>query len=120
MADSQLSLSFANGPTEGQDVKGLYTLTFSSTGTGTITSMEIEISSDGTSWSPVANLTSTPWLKHVDTTDYSNGSWIFRVRAWDSTAVNFTSWFSSGEFNIVNQVPIITSFTLEEKLSSIS
>ena len=112
LADSQLSLSFANGPTEGQDVKGLYTLTFSSTGTGTITSMEIEISSDGTSWSPVANLTSTPWLKHVDTTDYSNGSWIFRVRAWDSTAVNFTSWFSSGEFNIVNQVPIITSFTL--------
>ena len=112
LADSQLSLSFANGPTEGQDVKGLYTLTFSSTGTGTITSMEIEISNDGTSWSPVANLTSTPWLKHVDTTDYSNGSWIFRVRAWDSTAVNFTSWFSSGEFNIVNQVPIITSFTL--------
>jgi len=112
LADSQLSLSFANGPTEGQDVKGLYTLTFSSTGTGTITSMEIEISSDGNSWSPVANLTSTPWLKHVDTTDYSNGSWIFRVRAWDSTAENFTSWFSSGEFNIVNQVPLITSFTL--------
>tara|TARA_B100001113_G_scaffold260505_1_gene215512 strand:- start:6665 stop:8440 length:1776 start_codon:yes stop_codon:yes gene_type:complete len=112
MADSQLSLTFANGPTENQDVKGLYTLSFSSTGSGAIASMEIEISSDDTNWSPVANLTSTPWLKHVDTTAYANGSWTFRARAWDSAAENFTSWFESGEFNIVNQVPLITSFTL--------
>ena len=112
MADSQLSLAFANGPTENQDVKGLYTLSFSSTGSGTIASMEIEISNDDTNWSPVANLTSTPWLKHVDTTAYANGSWTFRARAWDSVAENFTSWFESGEFNIVNQVPLITSFTL--------
>ena len=112
MADSQLSLTFANGPTENQDVKGLYTLSFSSTGSGTIASMEIEISNDDTNWSPVANLTSTPWLKHVDTTAYANGSWTFRARAWDSAAENFTSWFESGEFNIVNQVPLITSFTL--------
>ena len=82
MADSQLSLAFANGPTENQDVKGLYTLSFSSTGSGTIASMEIEISNDDTNWSPVANLTSTPWLKHVDTTAYANGSWTFRARAW--------------------------------------
>jgi len=112
MADSQLSLTFSNGPTENQDVKGLYTLSFSSTGSGTIASMEIEISNDDTNWSPVANLTSTPWLKHVDTTAYANGSWTFRARAWDSAAENFTSWFESGEFNIVNQVPLITSFTL--------
>ena len=112
MADSQLSLTFSNGPTENQDVKGLHTLSFSSTGSGTIASMEIEISNDDTNWSPVANLTSTPWLKHVDTTTYTNGSWTFRARAWDSAAENFTSWFESGEFNIVNQVPIITSFTL--------
>ena len=102
MADSQLSLTFSNGPTENQDVKGLYTLSFSSTGSGTIASMEIEISNDDTNWSPVANLTSTPWLKHVDTTTYTNGSWTFRARAWDSVAENFTSWFESGEFNIVN------------------
>ena len=112
MADSQLSLTFSNGPTENQDVKGLYTLSFSSTGSGTIASMEIEISNDDTNWSPVANLTSTPWLKHVDTTTYTNGSWTFRARAWDSVAENFTSWFESGEFNIVNQIPLITSFTL--------
>lgn len=111
-ADSELTLVFANGPTENQDVKGLYTLSFSSTGSGTISSIEIDISSDGTNWDEVANLTSTPWLKHVDTTGYENGTWTFRARAWDSSVGNFSVWSSSGQFNIVNQVPVITSFAL--------
>ena len=111
-ADSQLSIQFSSGPNANQDVKGLFTLTFTSTGTGTISSIEIEISRDGSNWSPVANLTSTPWLKHVDTTVYVNDSWTFRARAYDSDVNNFTEWFNSGEFNIVNQVPVITSFAL--------
>ena len=110
--DSELTLVFANGPSENQDVKGLYTLSFSSTGNGTISSIEIDISSDGTNWDEVANLTSTPWLKHVDTTEYANGTWTFRARAWDSSVGNFSVWASSGQFNIVNQVPVITSFAL--------
>ena len=111
-SESQLSIQFSNGPTANQDVKGLFTLTFTSTGSGTISRIEIEISKDGNSWSPVANLTSTPWLKHVDTTAYDNDSWTFRARAYDSNVNNFTEWFTSGEFNIVNQVPVITSFAL--------
>ncbi|MAX45358.1 MAG: hypothetical protein CMB24_01000 [Euryarchaeota archaeon] len=111
-ADSQLTLVFANGPSENQDVKGLYTLSFSSTGSGTISSIEIGISSDGSNWDEVANLTSTPWLKHVDTTEYANGSWTFRARAWDSSVENFSVWSTSGQFNVVNQVPVITSFAL--------
>jgi len=111
-ADSELSLVFANGPSENQDVKGLFTLSLASTGNGTISSIELEISSDGSSWTSVANLTTTPWLKHVDTTEYANGTWTFRARAWDSLAQNFTTWFTSGQFNIVNQVPVITSFDL--------
>ena len=111
-ADSQLTLVFANGPSENQDVKGLYTLSFSSTGSGTISSIEIDISSDGNNWDEVANLTSTPWLKHVDTTEYANGSWTFRARAWDSSVENFSVWSTSGQFNVVNQVPVITSFAL--------
>ena len=110
--DSELTLVFANGPSENQDVKGLYTLSFSSTGNGTISSIQIDISSDGTNWVEVANLTSTPWLKHVDTTEYANGTWTFRARAWDSNVGNFSVWASSGQFNIVNQVPVITSFAL--------
>lgn len=111
-SESQLSIQFSSGPNADQDVKGLFTLTFTSTGIGNISSIEIEISNDGNSWSSVANLTSTPWLKHVDTTVYDNDSWTFRARAYDSDVNNFTEWFNSGEFNIVNQVPVITSFAL--------
>ena len=111
-SESQLSIQFSSGPNADQDVKGLFTLTFTSTGIGNISSIEIEISNDGNIWSPVANLTSTPWLKHVDTTVYDNDSWTFRARAYDSDVNNFTEWFNSGEFNIVNQVPVITSFAL--------
>ena len=111
-SDSQLSIQFSSGPNANQDVKGLFTLTFTSSGVGNISSIEIEISRDGSNWSSVANLTSTPWLKHVDTTVYDNDSWTFRARAYDSDVNNFTEWFTSGEFNIVNQVPVITSFGL--------
>jgi len=110
--DSELALTFSNGPSQDQDVKGLFTLSMASTGNGTLSNIEIDISSDGTLWSSVTNLTTTPWLTHVDTTNYANGSWTFRARAWDSSVENHTIWFTSGEFNIVNQVPIITSFTL--------
>ena len=110
--NSELELQFVNGPSEGQDVKGLFTLSISSTGNGTLSSIEIDISADGSNWTSVANLTSTPWLKHVDTTAYANGTWTFRARAWDSSVNNHTIWYSSGEFNIVNQVPVITSFAL--------
>ena len=79
-SESQLSIQFSNGPTANQDIKGLFTLTFTSAGTGTISSIEIEISNDGSSWTSVANLTSTPWLKHVDTTAYENDTWTFRAR----------------------------------------
>ena len=83
-SESQLNIVFSNGPDENQDVKGLYTLSFASTGSGTISSIEVEISSDGSNWASIANLTSTPWLKHVDTTQYQNGTYTFRARAWDS------------------------------------
>lgn len=110
--DSELALIFSNGPSQDQNVKGLFTLSMASTGNGTLSNIEIDISSDGTVWSSVTNLTTTPWLTHVDTTNYANGSWTFRARAWDSSVENHTIWYTSGEFNIVNQVPIITSFTL--------
>ena len=110
--DSELALIFSNGPSQDQNVKGLFTLSMASTGNGTLSNIEIEISSDGTVWSSVTNLTTTPWLTHVDTTNYANGSWTFRARAWDSSVENHTIWFAGDEFNIVNQVPIITSFAL--------
>ena len=111
-SSSSLSLSFSNGPTANEDVTGLYTVTISSSGTGTISSMIIEISSDGSDWSEVVNLTTTPWLTYLDSTSYTNDSYTLRVKAYDTDVNEYTDYYSSGEFNIVNQVPVITSFSL--------
>ncbi len=111
-SSSNLTLSFSNGPNNNEDVTGLFTVSIGSSGTGTISSMVIEISSDNTTWNEVVNLTTTPWLTYLDTTAYTNDSYVLRVKAYDSDVNEFTNWYSSGEFNIVNQVPVITSFTL--------
>ena len=112
LSSSSLTLNFSNGPNNNEDVTGLITISIGNSGSGTISSMVIEISSDNTTWNEVVNLTTTPWLTYLDTTAYTNDSYVLRVKAYDSDVNEFTSWYSSGEFNIVNQVPVITSFTL--------
>ena len=109
---SSLTLSFPNGPDNGDDVTGLLTVTIGVSGSGTQSSMQIEISSDGSNWTEVVNLTTTPWLTNIDTNSYENDSYTLRVRAYDTDVNEHTLWFTSGQFNIVNQVPVITSFSL--------
>ena len=87
-SSSSLSLSFPNGPTANEDVTGLYTVTISSSGTGTISSMIIEISSDGSDWDEVVNLTTTPWLTYLDSTSYTNESYTLRVKAYDLSLIH--------------------------------
>lgn len=111
-SSSSLTLDFANGPENGDDVTGLLTVSISMSGIGNASSMLIEISSDGVNWDEVVNLTTGPWLTYLDTTSYSNGTYTLRVKAWDTDVGEFTNWYASGDFNIVNQVPIITSFEL--------
>ncbi|HIF89972.1 MAG TPA: hypothetical protein EYQ58_00185, partial [Candidatus Poseidoniales archaeon] len=105
---SDISITFSNGPNTNDDITGIHTLTFTLTGTGNISSILIEILDSGT-WSTVANLTGTPWLKHFDSTAYTNGSYTLRATAWDDDVANNTST-QSGQFNIVNHVPEITIF----------
>ena len=107
---SDLTLSFSNGPTENQDVTGLLSLSFSMSGDANVSSLLIEITSDGNSWATLTNLTSTPWLTYFDSTSYANGSYTLRATAWDDD-VDEPVVATSGSFNIVNQVPIITIFT---------
>ena len=107
---SNLVLTFANGPTTDQDIVGLHSISFSLSGDANVSSILIEISSGSGSWSTVTNLTSTPWLTYFDSTSYANGSYTLRATAWDDD-VNENVIASSGTFNIVNQVPVITIFT---------
>lgn len=107
---SNLVLTFANGPTTNQDIVGLHSLSFSLSGDANVSSILLEISSGSGSWTTVTNLTSTPWLTYFDSTSYANGSYTLRATAWDDD-VNENVIASSGTFNIVNQVPVITIFT---------
>ncbi|MBR68416.1 MAG: hypothetical protein CMA86_02750 [Euryarchaeota archaeon] len=108
---SSLNIAFSNGPNQDESVTGIKALTFSVAGTGTLDSILIEISTDESAWTTVVNLTSTPWMYPFDTTNEANDTYILRASGWDSDAEGFTI-ASSGWFNITNQVPVITTFTV--------
>ncbi|MGB0265296.1 MAG: OmpL47-type beta-barrel domain-containing protein [Candidatus Poseidoniaceae archaeon] len=108
---SSLSASFSNGPSENDVIKGTHTLTFSTSGTGTVDSILIEISSNSADWTTVANLTSAPFIKHMNSNNYENDSYQLRATLWDSDA-NADVVFYSGNFSIANQQPLITEFTI--------
>jgi hypothetical protein len=105
---SNTSIAFGNGPNTDDNITGLHTLTFTLSGTGNISSILIEILDSG-SWNLVTNLTSTPWLKHFDSTAYTNGNYTLRATAWDDDVANTTTALGE-EFNITNHIPEITIF----------
>ena len=108
---SDVVISYSNGPTAGQSLTGVYTLSFSFSGTGTVTSLDVEISDDSTTWSNVATLTSSPWVTYLDTTTFSNGAYELRATAYDSTVSEDVVEISPA-FTIDNQVPVITDFSV--------
>ena len=110
-SNSDVTISYSNGPTAGQSLTGVYTLSFSFSGTGSVTSLDVEISDDSTTWSNVATLTSSPWVTYLDTTTFSNGAYELRATAYDST-VSENVVEISPSFTIDNQVPIITDFSV--------
>ena len=110
-SNSDVTISFTNGPSSGQSLTGVYTLSFSFGGTGTVTSLIIEIS-DGTTWDNVATLTASPWVTYLDTTTLTNGSYTLKATAYDDTVAENVDEVSPS-FTIDNQIPIITQFTVD-------
>jgi hypothetical protein len=109
-SNSDVTITYSNGPTSGQSITGLYTVSFSLGGTSTVSSLLVEIS-DGSSWTTVNNLTSSPWLTYLDSTTYVNGTYTLRATAYDSTN-NEDVVQVSDSFTIDNQIPEITIFTV--------
>ena len=107
---SNLQMTFSNGPTASDSITGQYQMTFSLSGDANVSSILIELSSDGASWSTITNLTSVPWLTYFDSTAHANGTYTFRATAWDDD-VNESVVVTSNSFSIANQVPLITIFT---------
>ena len=108
--NSDVTITYSNGPTSGQSITGLYTVSFTLGGTSTVTSLLVEIS-DGTTWTTLTNLTSSPWLTYLDSTSYTNGTYNLRATAYDSTNQEDVMQISDS-FTIDNQVPEITIFTV--------
>lgn len=110
-SNSDVMISYSNGPASGQSLTGVHTLSFSFSGTGTVTSLDIEISDDSTAWSNIATLTSSPWVTYLDTTAFPNGTYELKATAYDST-VSENVIEISPSFTIDNQVPEITEFSV--------
>ena len=109
-SNSDVTISYTNGPSNGQSLTGVYTLSFSFSGSGTITSLTIEIS-DGATWTNVAVLTASPWVTYLDTTTLTNGSYTLKATAYDDTVAENVVEVSPS-FTVDNQVPVITQFTV--------
>ena len=108
---SGLTIAFSNGPAQDDEIKGTHALTFSVGGTGTLASLLIEVTADESTWTTLANLTTTPWMYPFDTTAMTNDTYKIRASGWDSDSQSF-ALVASGWFDIVNQVPAITTFTV--------
>lgn len=110
-SNSDVTITFTNGPSSSQSLTGVYTLSFSFGGSGTVTSLTIEIS-DGTTLNNVATLTTSPWVTYLDTTTLTNGSYTLKATAYDDTVAENVVEVSPS-FTIDNQIPIITQFTVD-------
>ncbi len=106
---SSLALAFS-GPSEGESVTGLLSVTVTATGTGNLSWVRIDVS-DGSGWSEVANRSTSPWFAQIDTTTLTNGSYQLRAVGHDADVDDEVTGFSS-TFTVANQVPIITAFTV--------
>ena len=54
-SNSDIAVTFSNGPTNGQSLTGVYTLSFSITGSNTVASLVVEISDDGSNLDKYCN-----------------------------------------------------------------
>lgn len=110
--DSAVVLQFHNGPTAGANVTGSFVLIISTAGNGSLSNVSIDYSQDGTNWTLLTTLVSSPWIHTWDTTTHTNGTWYLRTYGWDTSVNNSTTITETGAFFITNQIPVITQFTL--------
>ena len=110
---SDIVISFTNGPAENDSVTGTHILQFSTSGSGTLVNMSIELN-DGSNWVELTTLSSSPWVYFWDSTGVDNGTYQLRVWGNDSSVGENTSYAYSGNFSITNQVPVISGFSLAD------
>ena len=92
---------FSGGPDEGQVISGTYTIRTTNVANMDYINVEVQ---EGAIWSPVANITNTPWLTAWDTSAHTDGEYQLRVQG-TFTNSSATGWVVSPTFTIDNTVP---------------
>ena len=94
-------LDFSGGPNLDQILSGTYTIR--TTNVENMDYINVEVY-DGSSWSPIANITDTPWLAAWDTSAHSDGDHQLRIEG-TLTNSSTTGWVVSPTFTIDNTDP---------------
>ena len=92
---------FSGGPDAGDVISGTYTVR--TTNVVDMDFINVEVL-EGASWSPVANITNTPWLTAWDTSTYADGDYQLRIQG-TLTNSSTTGWVTSPTFTIDNTAP---------------
>ena len=92
---------FSGGPDAGDVISGTYTVR--TTNVADMDFINVEVL-EGATWSPVANITNTPWLTAWDTSTYADGDYQLRIQG-TLTNSSTTGWVTSPTFTIDNTAP---------------
>ncbi len=94
-------LDFSGGPDAAQILSGTYTVR--TTNVVDMDFINVEVS-NGATWTPIANITSAPWLTAWDTTAQTDGDYQLRIEGTFSNSTT-TGWILSPTFTIDNTAP---------------
>ncbi|MDP6324473.1 MAG: hypothetical protein QF684_02765 [Candidatus Thalassarchaeaceae archaeon] len=100
-------LDFSGGPNSGQILSGTYTVR--ATNVVSMDYIDVEVS-DGSAWTPIANITTAPWLTAWDTSVHSDGDYQLRIEGTFTNSTT-TGWVVSPTFTVDNTVPSGLSLT---------
>ena len=95
-------VGFSGGPSSSQVISEDYTILVS-TSSSSMDYIDIELD-DGGSWTPIANITSAPWLVQWDTTAHNDGNYKLRIRGTFDNGSS-TDWVESPVFTLDNTRP---------------
>tara|TARA_A100001037_G_scaffold220663_1_gene198467 strand:- start:963 stop:2774 length:1812 start_codon:yes stop_codon:yes gene_type:complete len=96
-------LDFSGGPDAGQVISGTFTIRATNVDTTNTSYIDVEVF-DGSTWSAIAQITSSPWLTSWDTSAHADGDYQLRMEGTFTNATT-TGWVTSPTFTIDNTAP---------------
>ena len=105
--------SFSGGPDSEQVISGTYTIRLTSV--ENLDYINIELIDVNTQTTPIANVTSAPWLSGWDTSSHSDGDYTLRARGTLDNGSD-TGWITSPTFTLDNTAPSSLSLSVSNSI----